>query len=109
MTITVSVVSTFLLAPALLPKLKTTSAKFNIRPNLTIVASEAHFITQFREKDIAEGQVFAKLNDSTDDVQERYFVSKMMQVLVVRAGADRKPTTQNPVTISFVDPGYFKP
>jgi len=107
-TITVNVVSTFLLALALLPKLKATSAKFNIRPNLTIVASEVHFATHFREKDVPEGQIFAKLNEPTDDMQERYFVSKMMEVLVVRAWADRKPATQIPVTINFVNPGYCR-
>lgn len=107
-TITVNVVSTFLLALALLPKLKATSVKFNIRPNLTIVASEVHFVTQFREKDVPEGQIFAKLNEPTDDMQERYFVSKMMEVLVVRAWADRKPAFQIPVTINLVNPGYCK-
>ncbi|KAL1644595.1 hypothetical protein SLS61_008645 [Didymella pomorum] len=107
-TVTVNVVSTFLLALALLPKLKATSAKFNIRPNLTIVASDVHFVTQFKEKDVPEGKIFAKLNEVTDDMQERYFISKMMEVLVVRAWADRKPASQIPVTINFVNPGYCK-
>lgn len=107
-TITVNVVSTFLLALALLPKLKATSVKFNTRPNLTITASEVHFVTHFKEKDVPEGQIFAKLNEPTDDMQERYFVSKMMEVLVVRAWADRKPASQIPVTINFVNPGYCK-
>ena len=89
-TLTVNVVSTFLLALALLPKLKATSVKFNTRPNLTITASEVHRVTQFKEKDVAEGQIFAKLNEHTDDMQERYFVSKMMEVLIIRAMADRK-------------------
>lgn len=31
-----------------------------------------------------------------------------MEVLMVRAWADRKPATQTPVTVSFVDPGYCK-
>ncbi|KAF3038991.1 hypothetical protein E8E12_004364 [Didymella heteroderae] len=107
-TITVNVVSTFLLALALLPKLKATSARFNTRPNLTVVASDVHFVTQFKEKDVPEGQIFAKLSEPTNDMQERYFVSKMMEVLVVRAWADRKPASQIPVTINFVNPGYCK-
>lgn len=107
-TITVNVVSTFLLALALLPKLKARSANFNVRPNLTIVASGVHFVTHFREKDVPEGQIFAKLNEPTDDMQERYFVSKMMEVLVVRAWTDCKPASQIPVTIHFVNPGYCK-
>ena len=43
-TITVNVVSTFLLALLLLPKLQETSKKFNIKPTLTIVSSEVHFL-----------------------------------------------------------------
>jgi NAD(P)-dependent dehydrogenase (short-subunit alcohol dehydrogenase family) len=74
-TITVNVVSTFLLALALLPKLKATSVKFNTRPNLTITASDVHWITKFKKKDVPEGQIFTKLNEHTDDMQERYFVS----------------------------------
>jgi NAD(P)-dependent dehydrogenase (short-subunit alcohol dehydrogenase family) len=38
-TITVNVVSTFLLAFLMMPKLKETARKFNVRPNLTIVCS----------------------------------------------------------------------
>lgn len=107
-TITVNVVSTFLLAYALLPKLKATSVKFNTRPNLTITASEVHWVTQFKEKDVPEGQIFAKLNEPTNDMQERYFVSKMIEVLVIRAMADRKSASQVPVTINCVNPGYCK-
>ncbi|KAF2629266.1 retinol dehydrogenase 12 [Macroventuria anomochaeta] len=107
-TITVNVVSTFLLAFALLPKLKATSVKFNTRPNLTITASEVHFATQFKEKDVPEGQIFAKLNEPTNDMQERYFVSKMMEVLVIRAMADQKSASQIPITINCVNPGYCK-
>lgn len=107
-TITVNVVSTFLLALALLPKLKQTSAKFNIRPNLTIVSSIVHYWTQFKEKDVPEGEIFAKLKQPTADLNERYFVSKLMEVFVVRAWADRKPLSQIPVTINTVHPGYCK-
>lgn len=41
-TITVNVISTFLMALLVLPKLRETSLKFNILPRLTIVASDAH-------------------------------------------------------------------
>lgn len=44
-TITVNVVSTFLLALLMLPKLQETGRKFNITPNLTIVSSEVHNFT----------------------------------------------------------------
>lgn len=40
--ITVNVISTFLMALLLLPKLRQTAAQFNVEPNLTIVTSDAH-------------------------------------------------------------------
>lgn len=41
-TITVNVISTFLMALLLLPKLRADAAKHNFAPHLTIVASNAH-------------------------------------------------------------------
>ncbi len=41
-TITVNVISTFLMALLLLPKLRADAAKYNTLPRLTIVASDAH-------------------------------------------------------------------
>lgn len=43
-TITVNVISTFLIALMLLPTLRRTAAKFNTLPRLTIVSSDAHFM-----------------------------------------------------------------
>lgn len=41
-TITVNVISTFLMALLLLPKVRADAVKYNILPRLTIVASDAH-------------------------------------------------------------------
>lgn len=41
-TITINVISTFLMALMLLPKLRESATKFNIIPRLTIVSSDAH-------------------------------------------------------------------
>lgn len=41
-TIMVNVISTFLMALLLLPKLRADAVKFNVVPRLTIVASDAH-------------------------------------------------------------------
>lgn len=41
-TVTVNVMSTFLMALLVLPKLRESAAKYNIVPRLTIVASDAH-------------------------------------------------------------------
>ncbi|OAK95296.1 NAD(P)-binding protein [Phaeosphaeriaceae sp. SRC1lsM3a] len=84
-TITVDVVSTFLLALALLPKLKETSANSKRRISL-----------------------MDKLNEHIKNMHERYFVLKMVAVLVIRAWADCKPVSHIPVTINLVNPGYCK-
>ena len=70
-TITVNVVSTFLLALMILPKLRETATKYNVVPRLTIVSSEVHGFTSLPEKSSPE--IFAKLNDKeTANVRDRY-------------------------------------
>jgi NAD(P)-dependent dehydrogenase (short-subunit alcohol dehydrogenase family) len=115
-TITVNVVSTFLLAYLLLPKLKQTATKYNIRPNLTITASEVHFWAKFQERSEPEGQIFAKLSEKPKNAtsmsvgMERYEVSKLLEVLIIREMADRSGGKNgNPVvTINCVNPGLCK-
>ena len=60
-TITINVVSTFLLALMILPKLRETARKFNVTPRLSIVSSEVHGFTSFPEKSSAD--IFKTLND----------------------------------------------
>lgn len=70
-TITTNVVSTFLLALMMLPKLRESAGKFGTRPHLTIVTSEVHFMTQFPEK--SNEDIFAALNDEkTARMDDRY-------------------------------------
>ncbi|KAF2654171.1 short-chain dehydrogenase [Lophiostoma macrostomum CBS 122681] len=114
--ITVNVVSTFLLAYLLLPALKRTASNFNIRPNLTIVASEVHFWSKFPERNEPEGGIFNKLNEKPDKFSqprsfERYQVSKLLEVLTVRQMAERskgKNGSDAVVTINSVNPGLCK-
>ncbi len=106
-TITVNVTSTFLLALSLLPMLKATATKFNTRSNLTIVASEVHAWAAFEERKAPEGKIFETLssNEATGAIKDRYMVSKLLEVLSIRAMAEQKPATQIPVTINCVNPG----
>ncbi|KAF2022025.1 NAD(P)-binding protein [Aaosphaeria arxii CBS 175.79] len=105
-TLTVNVVSTFLLALALLPKLKSTATTFSTRPNLTVVGSEMHFFARFPEKNAPEGQIFKTLNVENQDMRERYNLSKLLVMLFVRAMVDQKAVSQMPVTINCVCPGF---
>ncbi|ROW11632.1 hypothetical protein VMCG_01350 [Cytospora schulzeri] len=80
-TITVNVISTFLLALLMLPKLKETSKKTGKPSRLTIVSSEVHAWCKFPEW--KEASVFGAL-DRSDDLNERYPLSKLLEVLTVR-------------------------
>jgi hypothetical protein len=71
-TITVNVVSTVLLALAMLP-------------NLTITSSEVRFWAKFPEKSAEEGKIFETLNDEkTARMANRYNVSKLLEMFAVR-------------------------
>ena len=76
--VTVNVVSTFLLALMLLPKMKETAARFNITPRLTIVSSEVHFIASLDTYLDENGSmsIFEALNDETKaNMSQRYHLS----------------------------------
>ena len=60
-TITTNVISTYLLALMILPKLRETATKFNTTPHLTIVSSEVHSFTSFPEKN--SPNIFKTLSD----------------------------------------------
>ncbi|KAI4265513.1 MAG: hypothetical protein L6R38_009365, partial [Xanthoria sp. 2 TBL-2021] len=106
-TITTNVVSTFLLALLLLPKLRESSTKFNTTPHLTIVTSEVHFFTNFPEKDSPNN--FDTLNNpDTARMSERYGVSKLLEVFYLRELASRTATTtskNNNIILNLVNPG----
>lgn len=69
--ITVNVVSTFLLALLLLPKMRETNERFGVLPRLTIVSSELYKFAKFEER---KGEnIFATLNDKkTAKMGDRY-------------------------------------
>ena len=70
-TITTNVVSTFLLALSVLPKLRESGQKFNFTPHLVIVCSEVHAWSLFNERKGAN--IFDTLNNKeTADMNDRY-------------------------------------
>ncbi|KAJ3148187.1 hypothetical protein HDU86_007535 [Geranomyces michiganensis] len=107
-TITTNVVSTFLLALLVLPKLRESAKKFNIVPHLTIVSSEVHFFTSFPESQADD--IFAELNDQKKArMWDRYNVSKAMEVLICRELTElmASPTSSRKpfVVLNFLNPG----
>jgi retinol dehydrogenase-12 len=108
-TMNVNVISTFMLAILLLPIMKASAAKTGTRPYLSIVSSETHEWVTLPER--TRSNVFAALDDeTTSNMMERYGVSKLFQILVVRhltrtVMADR---TKFPVVINCVTPGLCR-
>jgi retinol dehydrogenase-12 len=107
--ITVNVISTFMLALLLLPTMRRSAAKTGSKPYLTIVTSEVHHWTQLPQK--KEPSIFAALDDeSKADMQDRYNVSKLLEILALRymTRVLIKDRSKYPVVINCVTPGLCK-
>jgi len=116
-TITVNVISTFLLAVLLLPTLRLSAKKYKIVPNIAIVGSAVHFWAN--EKDLttpAEGQILTALSDPKKaDMKARYFLSKLPVMLLVKylasiliTSAQDDPNSKPLVVVNNVAPGFCK-
>lgn len=114
-TITVNVISTFLLTVLLVPVLRQSATRYNITPTIEIVGSAVHFWAT--EKDLtspADGEILKTLSDPQKaNMQTRYLLSKLPVMLLVKylasiltksAGADAagKPL----LIINNVAPGW---
>ncbi|KAF2662137.1 short-chain dehydrogenase [Lophiostoma macrostomum CBS 122681] len=107
--IAINVISTFLLSLLVLPKLKETATRFNTRPTLSITSSGAHAHTTFPQKFASEGKIFDTLNDEKQvEPNERYPISKLLEIYPVREIAARHPAATFPVTINCINPGLCK-
>jgi len=105
-TITTNVVSTFLLALLLLPTLKRSAAKYNITSNLSIVSSEVHMFTSFPERN-AQPSIFDHLNNKdTANMDDRYNVSKLLEILALRELCQKHIPQPYPVTVNTLNPGF---
>lgn len=102
-TITVNVISTFLLGLLLLPKLEDTATKNPVeKPRWTIVTSEVHALTNLAE--CKDGNTFVNLDDPLNsNMNQRYPTSKLLEVLVVRELAEKIP--KNKVILNMLNPG----
>lgn len=105
-TITTNVISTFLLALLILPTLKRSAKTYDMTPTLTIVSSEVHSFTTFPQRN-AQPSIFDSLNDpETADMEDRYPVSKLLEVLVCRELAQKPMSAPDyPVVLNCLNPG----
>lgn len=107
-TITINVVSTFLLAVLVLPALRRSASRHNITPTITVVSSELHSMTNFPER-TAQPSIFAHLSDeATADMKDRYNLSKLLVVFIVRELCQSEIKQPYPVTLNMIAPGFCR-
>ncbi|KIA75507.1 dimethylallyl tryptophan synthase GliD1 [Aspergillus ustus] len=108
-TLTVNVINTFLLAILLLPKLRRSAEVTKSTPCISVVASDRHVMNNLPEW--RESSSFALLSDPKKaDMNQRYYVSKLLQILLARAMAARIIPEQGSagpwVVLNSLTPGY---
>jgi NAD(P)-dependent dehydrogenase (short-subunit alcohol dehydrogenase family) len=104
----INVISTALLIFLLHPKLRETAERHGCHTNVTITGSELWELAKFKEsKATAPGQLFATMNDEKkSDMGDRYNVTKLLVVFVVRQIAELAPYESSHVVANTVSPGY---
>lgn len=112
-TLTVNVLSTFLLWLLLLPKLKQTAEVHHVRPHMSILVSEMHHFAAFAEQYTAADQsIIAALNAPKQYKSlDRYSTTKAIQILLFRHLCDvirqAEPDAEEkyPVVLNILNPG----
>ncbi len=105
-TITTNVISMSLLAFLLYPKLRETANKYNTQTHFTVTASELYEVAKFKERKAPAGQLFATINDeSKANMFDRYNVSKLLAIFVVKQIAALFPFSSGGVIVNCVAPG----
>ncbi|KAM3072531.1 hypothetical protein ACMFMG_009327 [Clarireedia jacksonii] len=103
-TLTVNVVSTCLMGFLLLPKMKETAERFGTTPHLTAVSSDLHVVANFAER--KSDNIFEVMNEKEKaHMADRYNVSKLMLILIVRHFVLLKGLDY-PVVLNTVNPGF---
>ncbi|KAK1961443.1 short chain dehydrogenase [Colletotrichum sublineola] len=101
--ITVNVLSTFLLGLKLLPVLRRTEQTHNVTPKLVIVASEASKLAKFRECNAED--IYKALN-ANKSLWDRYNTTKLMQVILARQMAIATDASgKGRVQVTTLNPG----
>ncbi|KFA53853.1 hypothetical protein S40293_01621 [Stachybotrys chartarum IBT 40293] len=101
---TVNVINTFLLALLLVPVLEESAQKWPIVPRITVVASDRHVMVTLPEANTPN--TFDTLNDKAKtNMSERYYTSKLLQILLSRAMAEAMSKRYN-IIINSLTPGF---
>ena len=104
--ITTNVVSLFLHAFLLFPKLRETALKYDTQSHFTVTSSELYEVAKFKERTAPTGQLFATLNDGEKtNMSDRYNVSKLLEVFVIKELARLFPLDSGKVIVNCIAPG----
>jgi NAD(P)-dependent dehydrogenase (short-subunit alcohol dehydrogenase family) len=109
-TITVNVVSTFLLVILLIPKLRESAQRYSKNTRVSIVNSALHYIAPLSEiEGDGTSDIFSRLNDErTAQMGLRYPLSKLLVLFGVRALADRLCKEEPLVILNAPNPSWCK-
>lgn len=112
-TLTVNVISTFLMAVAVLPKLQATAEAYKVDTTLSIVGSCIHVVAPEDQLSPGNRDIFAALSDSKlADMKSRYKVSKLIGHQLFNALARRvdrlHANKAHRVNLNLVNPGWCK-
>lgn len=105
--VTTNVVSLFLHAFLLFPKLQETAKKYNTFTHFTVTSSELYEVAVFKERNSPSGQLFAALNDpEKSDMRDRYRVTKLIEIFVIKQVARMQPLgAKEGVIVNCIAPG----
>ncbi|KAI1479566.1 putative short-chain dehydrogenase/reductase family protein [Daldinia eschscholtzii] len=107
-TITINILSTFLLAVLLLPNMSETAKQYSTLPHLSIVISAAGFAVK-EAFDNVKDDFLRKMNSPSDaDMGARYPLSKLIQIFAGRHFASLLPLSKMGVVVNLVNPGLCK-
>ncbi|KAH8176364.1 short chain dehydrogenase domain-containing protein [Sarocladium implicatum] len=105
----VNVLSTFLLAMSLFPKLIETGKAHESGPKLVVVLSALGLTAQSGLHRFKNGDILASLNDPKQaDMKARYAVTKLIEIYAIRQLAAEHPVDKTGVTVNMVDPGICR-
>ncbi|KAJ7590397.1 hypothetical protein C8J56DRAFT_1140345 [Mycena floridula] len=106
-TIQINNLSTSLLSILLLPHMQKTAQDHNVTTNLVIVASEIHYFVDIEDKVRDSPRILEKLSQkeycTSGIMAKRYMVSKLLNVLFVRALSQRVPKS---IVVTAPNPGF---
>ena len=111
-TLTVNVISTFLMAILVLPKLQETAKTYGTDTNLTVVGSVVHFFAPHAQLQVGScsGILEALSDPKSADMSRRYILSKLIVMQCVRELAERLSASaderKHHVVVNCVNPGW---